>query len=284
MSKVTLHTLSAKTERGEKLTMITAYDYPTARLVDVGRIDMILVGDSVGMVVHGYDTTLPVTLDLMILHSKAVMRAVQRAYVVADLPFMSYQVSIEEAKRSAGRLLAEGGVDAVKLEGGQPMANTIRALVDIGIAVQAHIGLTPQSVSALGGFKVQGKSLEAARRLIADAEAVQEAGAFSVVLEGVPNRLAGLITERLHIPTIGIGAGSTCSGQVLVMHDVIGLTADHVPSFVKQYGSAATHISEALKQYYTEVSRGYFPQKDHEFTLSDEVWDTLRTDYSSTGG
>jgi 3-methyl-2-oxobutanoate hydroxymethyltransferase len=272
VDRITLAHLQAKKERGAPITMLTAYDFPTARLVDQSGIDMILVGDSLGMVTHGFPNTLPVTMDMMIMHCAAVRRGVSRAYLVGDLPFMSYQVSIAEAKRNAGRLLAEGGVDAVKLEGGSHMADTVRALVEIGIAVQGHIGLTPQSISAMGGFKVQGKSVATARQLLDDARALVAAGAFSVVLEGIPARLAKLITATLPIPTIGIGAGAGCDGQVLVLHDILGLYAEFSPRFAKQYVNLAAILRATFEAYRDEVETRAFPAPEHEFAMSDDVW------------
>jgi 3-methyl-2-oxobutanoate hydroxymethyltransferase len=259
-------------ERGEPITMLTAYDYPTARLIDRSGVDMILVGDSLGMVVHGFETTLPVTMDMMVLHCRAVRRGVERAYLVGDMPFGSYQLSVEEAKRNAIRLLAEGGVDAVKLEGGERVADTVRELVEMGVAVQGHIGLTPQSISALGGFKAQGKTLETARRLIDDAKALEQAGVFSLVLESVPARLAALITHLVRVPTIGIGAGAGCDGQVLVTHDLLGLSVRHTPKFAKRYADLAGIMQSAFEAYCDEVRARAFPSAEHEFSISDQVW------------
>jgi 3-methyl-2-oxobutanoate hydroxymethyltransferase len=277
--KITIHDLQSMKARGEPITMLTAYDYPTALLIDRSGIDMILVGDSLGMVVHGFETTLPVTMDMMILHCRAVRRGVERAFLVGDMPFMSYQVNQEEAKRNAARFLAEGGVGAVKLEGGQPMAATVRALVEIGIAVQGHIGLTPQSISAMGGFKVQGKSLDAARRLLADARALQDAGAFSIVLEGIPAQLAGLITRSISIPTIGIGAGAACDGQVLVTHDLLGLFDRFTPKFVRQYANIGQAMSEAFAAYREDVRGGAFPAQEHSFGMPDEAWAAIEAEF-----
>jgi 3-methyl-2-oxobutanoate hydroxymethyltransferase len=276
MDKVTIGQLQAKKERGEPITMLTAYDYPTALLIDQSGIDVILVGDSLGMVVHGFDSTLPVTMDMMVMHCAAVRRGTRRAYLLGDMPFLSYQVAIEEAQRNAGRLLVEGGVDGVKLEGGERMAETVRALVGIGIAVQGHIGLTPQSVSAMGGFKVQGKSLEAARTLLQDARALQDAGAFSLVLEGIPARLAGLISRALRIPTMGIGAGAGCDGQVLVTHDLLGLYDRFTPKFAKQYAQLAEPMRAAFEAYRQEVESRAFPAAEHEFTIADDVWAAIQ--------
>jgi len=273
--KITLHDLNALREQGQPITMITAYDYPSALLVDAAGIEMILVGDSLGMVVHGFTTTLPVTLDMMILHSQAVMRAVEHAYVVGDMPFGTYQISIEEAKRSAVRFVAEAGVDAVKLEGGETMAETVRAIVSMGVAVQGHIGLTPQSVGAFGGMKVQGKDIDRARQLVRDAIALEESGAFSMVLEAVPARLADLITRTVSIPTIGIGAGAGCSGQVLVMHDVLNLFDRFTPKFVKKYANVSAVMTDAFAQYRDDVRGGQFPAAEHTFSIHDDVMETL---------
>ena len=284
MDKITIHDVQGKKTRGEPITMLTAYDYPTALLLDQSGIDMILVGDSLGMVVHGLETTLPVTMDMMVLHCRAVRRGVGRALVIGDMPFMSYQLGIDDAKRNAARLLVEGGADAVKLEGGAPMAPTVRALTEIGIAVQGHIGLTPQSVSQMGGFKVQGKSVEAARRLIDDARALEDAGAFSLVLEGIPARLAGLITRSLSIPTIGIGAGLECDGQVLVTHDLLGLFDRFTPKFAKRYTNLADAMRAAFESFRAEVQARTFPAPEHTFTLPDDVWDALTAGDSDDGG
>lgn len=281
MEKVTIHTLQAMKQRGEPITALTAYDYPTALLLDQAGIDLILIGDSLGMVVHGFETTLPVTMEMMILHCQAVRRGVKRALLVGDMPFMSYQLSLEEAKRNAARFLSEGGVDAVKLEGGEHMAPTIRALVEIGIAVQGHIGLTPQSVSAFGGFKVQGKTLEAARRLIADARALEEAGVFSIVLESVPARLAALITRLVSVPTIGIGAGAGCDGQVLVTHDLLGLFDRFTPKFAKKYADLAAVMRTAFQSYAADVRARAFPTAEHAFSISDEVWAAIEQEFGS---
>ncbi len=278
MEKITLHDIHAMKARSKPITMLTAYDYPCALLLDRSGIDMILVGDSVGMVVHGFENTLPVTMDMMIMHCQAVRRGVQRAYLVGDMPYMSYQVSQEEAKRNAARLLADGGVDAVKLEGGAPIAETIRTLVSLGIAVQGHLGLTPQSVSAFGGYKVQGKTVDAARRLIADAHLLEEAGAFSIVLEAVPARLASHITQSINIPTIGIGAGAGCDGQVLVMHDILGLYDRFTPTFAKNYVNLAETMQTAFQNYRNDVERRAFPAEEHEFTLPDETWNAILGD------
>jgi 3-methyl-2-oxobutanoate hydroxymethyltransferase len=272
LDKVTRHSLQAKKERGEPITVLTAYDYPTALLIDQSGIDMILVGDSLGMVVHGFETTLPVTMDMMIMHCQAVRRGASRAMLVGDMPFMSYQASLPDAKRNAARFLAEGGMDAVKLEGGQHMAETVHALTQDGFAVQGHIGLTPQSISAFGGLKTQGKTLETARQLLDDARALEEAGAFSIVLEAIPARLAGLISRAIHIPTIGIGAGAECDGQVLVSHDLLGLFERFTPKFVRQYAHLADVMREAFASYAADVSARAFPADEHTYGMPGDVW------------
>jgi 3-methyl-2-oxobutanoate hydroxymethyltransferase len=280
MEKITLSHLHQLKRDRQPIVMLTAYDYPSALIMDNSGVDMILVGDSLGMVVHGFENTLPVTMDMMVMHCQAVRRGAKRAFLVGDMPFMSYQTSIEDAKRNAGRLLAEGGMDAVKLEGGQPVLETVRSLVQMGIAVQGHLGLTPQSVSALGGFKTQGRTLDDARRLIADARALQAAGAFSLVLEAVPARLASLVTRLLDIPTIGIGAGGGCDGQVLVLHDVLGLFDRFTPKFVKRYGELRQQMQTAFEKYRDEVRAGQFPAEEHQFGLADEVWNALENEYT----
>jgi len=252
-------------EAQEKISVLTAYDYPFARLMEQAGLDMILVGDSVGSVVAGYDNTLPVTMDEMVYHTRAVVRGAPQTFVVADLPFLSYQVDLVEARRNAGRLIKEGGAQAVKLEGGEHVAATIRAIVDMDIPVMAHIGLTPQSIHRMGGYKVQGKQEAQARQLLADAQAVAEAGAFAVTLEGIPATLAAEITSLLTIPTIGIGAGIDCDGQVLVIHDILGLCEKYSPKFVKRYADAGALISGAIDDYIHEVKGGDFPGKEHSF-------------------
>ncbi|HML78277.1 3-methyl-2-oxobutanoate hydroxymethyltransferase [Geobacter sulfurreducens] len=251
---------------GEKITVLTSYDYPFTRIMDECGIDMILVGDSVGVVFAGHDNTLPVTVDDMLYHTRAVTRARPKALVVTDMPFLSYQTDLRDARINAGRLVKEGGAEAVKLEGGAHVTDTIRAIVDMDIPVMAHIGLTPQSIHRMGGYKVQGKKEEQAQRLLEDALAVQEAGAFAVVLEGIPLTLAGRITTELSIPTIGIGAGPHCDGQVLVIHDILGLCEKYSPKFVKRYGDARTLISDAVASYISEVKKGEFPTEGHSFS------------------
>jgi 3-methyl-2-oxobutanoate hydroxymethyltransferase len=263
--RVTVQTLRAMTSRSERIAMVTAYDATFARMLDEGGADILLVGDSLGMVVQGQETTLPVTVDEMIYHCRAVARGSKRAHLVGDMPFMSYQVSPEEALRSAGRFLAEGGMHAVKLEGGLDMAATIRRIVHAGIPVMGHVGLTPQSVHAMGGFKVQGKDEDDAERILRDAKAVADAGAYALVLEGIPAQLAARISKQLPIPTIGIGAGNECDGQVLVCYDLLGLTAERVPRFVKQYESFYERGVAAVRAYASEVRSGAFPSSAHTF-------------------
>lgn len=245
--------------------MLTCYDYPTARILDESGIDVLLVGDSVGVVFSGYDNTLPVTMDDMVYHTRAVARARTRALLVADLPFLSYQTDLRDARVNAGRLVKDGGAEAVKLEGGANVAECIRAVVDMDIPVMAHIGLTPQSIHRMGGYKVQGKGEAAGDRLLADALAVQAAGAFAVVMEGIPLGLAARITAELEIPTIGIGAGPACDGQVLVIHDILGLCEKYSPKFVKRYADVKSIISEAAGRFSAEVKAGEFPTDEHSF-------------------
>ncbi len=265
MSKITNRLLRGKKRKGEKITMMTAYDCLFARIVDAAGLDVILVGDSLGNVVQGRSTTLPVTLDEMIYHTAMVARGTGNAMVVADMPFMSYQVSPEEALRNAGRCIKEGGAEAVKLEGGTAMAETISRLTAVGIPVMGHVGLTPQSVHQLGGYRVQGKKEKAAERLVGEAKAVQDAGAFSIVLECVPTELAKTISEKLRIPTIGIGAGPHCDGQVLVLHDLLGLTDAPGPKFVKRYAELGSLVGEALRQFVEEVRGGQYPDEEHSY-------------------
>ncbi|PJF44804.1 MAG: 3-methyl-2-oxobutanoate hydroxymethyltransferase [Phototrophicales bacterium] len=275
MDKISLDTLQRMKKRQQPITMVTAYDYPTARLVDDAEVEIALVGDSLGMVVHGFSSTLPVTMDMMILHTQAVRRGLKRALLVADMPFMSYQTTPEDALRNAARFLQEGGADAIKIEGGQTMATTIRRIVDAGIAVMGHVGLTPQSISAFGGFRVQGKTIETARKIIADAKAVEAAGAFSIVIEGVPAPLAAEITKRVSIPTIGIGAGAGCDGQVLVIHDILGLYSEYAPKFVKQYARLDQAIREAIVAFREDVRARQFPTDEHVYNIKPEVWDEI---------
>jgi len=273
--KVTTAELRRMKAEGRPITMLTAYDYPMARLVDAAGVDVILVGDSVGNVVLGYTSTLPVTMDEMVHHVKAVARGVTRAMVVADMPFLSYQVSTEEALRNAGRFLKEAEAQAVKLEGGREITDRVRALVAAGIPVMGHIGLTPQAVHQMGGYRVQGRDVATARKLLDDARALEEAGAFSLVLECVPAPLAQLITEELTIPTIGIGAGPFCDGQVLVTHDLLGLYGGFAPKFVKRYAELHGAITRALEEYVREVRERKFPGPEHSFSMPQEAVDEL---------
>lgn len=273
--KNTVSTFQKMKENGEKISMLTAYDYSTAKLFDEAGIHSILVGDSLGMVMLGYDTTIPVTVEDMIHHGAAVVRGAKNALVVVDMPFMSYQTSVYDAVVNAGRIMKETEVTAVKLEGGKDVCPHIEAIVKASIPVVAHIGLTPQSVNAFGGFKVQGKSEEAAKKLLEDALAVEAAGAFAVVLECVPAKLAKLISEKLRIPTIGIGAGADCDGQVLVYQDMLNMYGDFVPKFVKQFGNAGPVMKEAVQEYVKAVGEGTFPEEQHTFAINDDIIEKL---------
>ncbi len=266
VKKVTILTLQQMKDEGEKITMLTAYDFPFARIVDQCGVDIILVGDSVGTVVQGVPNTLPVTMDEMIYHTRMVNRACGRALLVFDMPFMSYQESLEQAKGNAGRAIKESGAEAVKLEGGTNMARTIEAITDIDIPVMAHIGLTPQSIHRMGGFRIQGRAQAQRKKLLADAKAVEAAGAFSVVLEAIPAELGAEITASLKIPTIGIGAGIKCDGQVLVLHDLLGIYAERKLTFVKQYANLGKITSKAVSQYLDEVKEKKFPGQEHSFS------------------
>ena len=267
-SRVTVPSIIDRKHSDDRISAITAYDYTFARLFDAAQVDLILVGDSLGSVIQGLETTIPVTLDEVIYHCRCVTRGVKRALVVGDMPFMSYQASIEQALVSAGRMLKEGGVAAVKLEGGVAMQDTIRRLVEVDIPVVGHVGLTPQSFHRMGGYRVQGRSLESKDRIMEDALAVEAAGAFALVLEGIPHELAKEITERLSIPTIGIGAGSACDGQILVSYDLLGLGLGTVPTFVKKYAKLAEAVQAATEQYVKEVKVGAFPGLQHSFADS----------------
>jgi 3-methyl-2-oxobutanoate hydroxymethyltransferase len=273
--KVTTLTFRQKKERGEPITMLTAYDYPTALAMDQAGVDAILVGDSLAMVVLGYETTLPVTMEEMLHHSRAVARGAKNALLIGDMPFMSYQVSVEEATRNAGRFLQQGGMDAVKLEGGRERAEAVRSITSAGIPVMGHLGLTPQSVNQLGGFRAQGKTALTARRLVEDALILEEAGAFSLVLESVPARLADLISKRITIPTIGIGAGAGCDGQVLVTHDLLGLFDRFTPKFVKKYADFHREMQRAFTDYIEDVETKRFPAREHSVEMDDREWDAL---------
>lgn len=269
--KVTIQELQAKKDRGEPVTMLTAYDYAGAALVDAAGIDSILVGDSLAMVVLGLESTVSVTMEEMLHHCRAVARGAQYAFLVGDMPFMSYQASAEEAVRNAGRFLKEAGMEAVKLEGGHAVTDTVRAISRVGIPVMGHIGLTPQTLSALGGYRVQGKTATAAYELVQDALALEEAGCFSIVLEAIPAPISAAISKRLTIPTIGIGAGRGCDGQVLVFHDMLGLFSRFQPRFVKQYVDAGRHIANAFETFREEVVAGLFPAEEHAYEISDQA-------------
>lgn len=266
--KMTAPDLKEKKKSGKKITMLTAYDYPTALLVDRAGIDAILVGDSLGMVVLGYRDTVTVTMEEMLHHTKSVSSAVKSALVIGDMPFGSYNVSVEKAVENANRMMKEARADGIKLEGGKQMAHVVEAIVKAGIPVQGHIGLTPQTASSLGGFKVQGKSFEAARSLIEDAKALEDAGCFSIVIEAVPSPIAKMVTEAISIPTIGIGAGIDCDGQVLVIHDLIGLFERFTPKFVKQYAKISDIIFSAVGEYKSDVENMRFPEEKHSFSMN----------------
>ncbi len=269
--KHTATTFQQSKTSGEKITMLTAYDYTTAKLINRTDVQGILVGDSLGNVVLGYDDTLSVTMEDMIHHSRAVSRACTSCLLVTDLPFMSYQTGVADALINAGRLMKEGRANAVKLEGGREVCPQISAITQAGIPVMAHLGLTPQSVNAFGGFKVQGKSQEAAKKLLEDAQAVEEAGAFALVLECIPAKLADLITQKVGIPTIGIGASAGCDGQILVYQDMLGMNLDFTPKFVKQYQPVGENMIIAFQSYHNQVQAGTFPQEEHTFSLADDV-------------
>ena len=275
MPRISIREIAEMTARGEKIPMVTAYDYTSARLADQAEIPLILVGDSLGMVVLGYDSTIPVTMEDMLHHVKAVARGSQRSMVVVDLPFMTYQVDSSQALTNAARLVQEGGAQSVKLEGGEKIAVTVSRIVDAGIPVMGHIGLTPQSVHALGGYRVQGRKRNEAAQLLKDAHALEEAGAFSVVLELVPSPLARLISERLSVPTFGIGAGPDCDGQVQVLHDMLGLYTDFVPKHTKRYASLASTIEVAFARYVQEVKEGSFPTGEQSFPMDETILEEL---------
>lgn len=280
--KNTIATLAEMKKRGEKISQVTCYDYSTARLVEKAGINMILVGDSLGMTMQGYKDTLPITVDDMIVYGRSVVRGCDETMVIVDMPFMSYQVSVEQALTNAGRIMKETGAAGIKLEGGESVCPQIKAITDAGIPVVAHIGMTPQSVNAFGGFKVQGKGEEQAERVLKDALAVQEAGAFAVTLECIPPKLAALITKKLDIITIGIGAGSNCDAQVLVLQDMMGMSGDFVPKFAKRFANIGEQMVEAFKLYDNEVKGGIYPAAEHEYAKSDssdEFLDSLNKRY-----
>lgn len=273
--KITTLAFLQKKKRGEPIAVLTGYDYPTALALDLAGIDAILVGDSLGMVVLGYENTLPVTMDEMLHHCRAVSRGSRAALLIGDMPFMSYQVSTEEAIRNAGRFLQQGGMEAVKLEGGRERLHAIRAILGAGIPVMGHLGLTPQSVNLLGGFRPQGRTAVTAERLLEDALLLEEAGCFSLVLESVPARLAEMVSKRLTIPTIGIGAGAGCDGQVLVTHDLLGLFDRFTPKFVRKYADLHTQMQSAFTAYIADVQGRTFPAQEHTVEMPDKEWETL---------
>ncbi len=274
--RVTIHNIKDMKTKGEKIVMLTAYDYATAHLIDEAGIPLILVGDSLGMVVLGYESTIPVTLEEMLHHTKAVVKGARKALVVGDMPFMTYHVSVEDAIENAGRFLKETNCQAVKLEGGEAMADTVRRVVQCGIPVMGHIGLTPQAIHQLGGFKVQGKTQQAAEQLVKDAIALEEAGAFSVVLEAIPTPLARIITERLRVPTIGIGAGPHCDGQVQVISDLLGLYTDFVPKHAKRYATLFETIKQATRDYINDVKAGTFPTEKESTAMDEDLLKGLK--------
>lgn len=273
--KNTVMTFKAAKEVGKKLTMLTAYDYSMAKLIDESGVNAILIGDSLGMVIKGEEDTLSVTVEEIIYHTKAVKRGTKNALIVSDMPFLSYHTSIENAVLNAGRMLKEGGANAVKLEGGANVVEQIRAIVNAQIPVMGHLGLTPQSVNVFGGFKVQGKSEETIKHLVEDAIQLEKAGAFAIVLEGIPSKVAELITNSVSIPTIGIGAGAECDGQILVYQDMLGMFDNFIPKFVKQYASIGLDIKTAIKSYIEEVERGEFPQEEHTFKIDENLLQKL---------
>ncbi|MCD5414989.1 MAG: 3-methyl-2-oxobutanoate hydroxymethyltransferase [Clostridiales bacterium] len=275
MNKFTTTSFIKSKKEGKKISMLTAYDYSTAKLLDEAGLDSILVGDSLGMVILGYEKTLQVTVDDMIHHTKAVTRGVKRACVIADMPFLSYHISVEETIRNAGRMIQEANAHAVKLEGGREVVDKIEALIKAQIPVMGHLGLTPQSVNMMGGFKVQGKDESQAKIILEDAKLLQEAGVFSIVLECVPAKLAKLISESIDIPTIGIGAGKDCDGQVLVIQDMLGMYSDFTPKFVKKYCEVGLVIKEAVSKYKEEIQEGLFPEEVHTFKIKEEVLEKL---------
>jgi 3-methyl-2-oxobutanoate hydroxymethyltransferase len=273
--KVTLGTLFSKMEKGVPITMLTCYDYPTAYFMEQGGIDILLVGDSLGMTVLGYDSTLPVTMDIMVAHAQAVRQGSPNAWLIGDMPYMTYQPSIESAIRNAGRFMAEAACDAIKLEGGTEVADRVEAVAKAGIPVMGHLGLTPQSVSALGGYRVQGRSAAQARKIVDDAKALEEAGAFAILLEMVPERVCALITERAEVPIISLGSGPNADGQLLIFHDMFGLYPKFTPRMARVYGDAGKIIVDGLKQYAADVIDRDFPQRENWFTMKDEAYEDL---------
>jgi len=269
--RVTINQIKEMKQKGEKIAMLTAYDYTTAKIIDEIGIPLILVGDSLGMVVLGYETTIPVTTEEMLHHTKAVVRGAKQAMIVGDMPFMTYHISVSQALENAARFIQEGGAQAIKLEGGVTVAEKVQRIVECGIPVMGHIGLTPQSIHQFGGFKVQGRTPEAAARLLKDARALEEAGAFSIVLETVPSPLAKIITDSISIPTIGIGAGIGCDGQVQIINDILGSFTDFVPKHAKQYAKLADIMSSAITEYYNEVKAGSFPTDEQSFAMDESL-------------
>ena len=278
-NKVTVRTVQEMKDRGEKLTMLTAYDFPTAKQINDAGVDMILVGDSCAMVVHGHDNTLTATMDMMVLHCAAVARACTRTMVVADMPFGSFQYSIEDTMRNAARFVTEARVDAVKFEASPQHIEKTRAIVEMGIAVMGHVGLHPQSIGVLGGMKVQGKSVETARKVVSEALALQEAGAFAIIFEAVPAKLAAYATKKLHVPTISIGGGPGCSGQLLVTHDVLGLFDRFTPKFAKKYVDLAQTMRQTFDLYCNDVKSRVFPGEEHTYWMSDEVLAAVEAEF-----
>ena len=269
--RVTINQIKEMKPRGEKITMLTAYDYVTAKIIDEVGIPLILVGDSLGMVVLGYESTIPVTMEEMLHHTRAVVRGTKQAMVIGDMPFMTYHISVAQALENAARFIQDGGAQAVKLEGGVTVAEKVSSIVNCGIPVMGHIGLTPQSIHQLGGYKIQGKTPEAANRLVEDALALEQAGAFAIVLETVPNPLATLISQRIKIPTIGIGAGFGCDGQVQIINDILGSFTEFVPKHAKQYARLIDIMSSAITQYYDEVKAGSFPTPEQSFSMDESI-------------
>ena len=269
--RVSISQIKDMKQKGEKITMLTAYDYTTAKIIDEAGVPLILVGDSLGMVVLGYESTIPVTMEEMLHHTKAVVRGTKQAMVVGDMPFMTYHVSVSDALRNAARFVQEGGAQAIKLEGGVTVAEKVRRIVDCGIPVVGHIGLTPQSIHQLGGYKVQGKTPEAALKMVEDAQALEEAGAFAIILETIPAPLAAVITQKVGIPTIGIGAGAGCDGQVQVISDILGLFTGFVPKHAKQYAKMADTIRAAVSEYDREVKAGSFPTDEQSFSMDESL-------------
>ena len=274
--RVTINQIKEMKQKGEKISCLTAYDYSTAKIVDEVGIPLILVGDSLGMVVLGYESTIPVTMEEMLHHTKAVVRGTKQAMVIGDMPFMTYHISVEQALQNATRFIQEAGAQSIKLEGGVTVADKVRRLVECGIPVMGHIGLTPQSIHQFGGFKIQGRTPEAAIRLLKDAQALEEAGAFSIVLETVPAPLAALVTERIGIPTIGIGAGIGCDGQVQVINDILGSFADFVPKHAKQYAKLTDIVRDAVTEFHNEVTAGTFPTDKQSFSMDESILAELK--------